>query len=123
MRRTRCGRGGAINMFGSGLAVSFTKLLSTAWTSSLPRNGVRELKRRSSLTPSMNSCAISKMTRRNRREVIDAIDEFLCNFENDAKKSPGLSSLRGNGEQLAFRPSDSPMMWSITFDEDGFQVR
>ena len=54
--------------------------------------------------------------------VIDAIDEFLCNFENDAKKSPGLSSLRGNGEQLAFRPSDSPMMWSITFDEDGFQV-
>ena len=54
--------------------------------------------------------------------VIDAIDEFLCNFENDAKKSPGRSSLRGNGEKLAFRPSDSQTMWLITFDEDGFRV-
>ena len=54
--------------------------------------------------------------------ALDAIDEFLTNFENDLKKSPGRSPLRGNGETLAIRSSDTPTLWSITLNEDGFVV-
>jgi uncharacterized protein (TIGR03083 family) len=54
--------------------------------------------------------------------VVDAIDEFLINFENDAKRSPGTSSLRGRDERLVFRPDDSSAMWSIAFDEEGFRI-
>lgn len=54
--------------------------------------------------------------------AIDAIDEYLSNFEKVATHSPELSQLRGNGGTLAFRPIDSTVMWSITFDEEGFRV-
>lgn len=54
--------------------------------------------------------------------ALDAIDEYLYNIEKVAKRSPDLSSLRGNGERLAFRDRDSEVLWSISFGEDGFEV-
>jgi uncharacterized protein (TIGR03083 family) len=54
--------------------------------------------------------------------ALDAIDEFLTNFENDLKRSSGRSPLRGNGETLAFRSKDAPTLWSMTLNEDGFVV-
>jgi uncharacterized protein (TIGR03083 family) len=54
--------------------------------------------------------------------ALDAIDEYLSNIEKVATNSPDLSQLRGNGETLLFRPHDSPVKWSITFDGEGFRV-
>jgi len=54
--------------------------------------------------------------------AIDAIDEYLFNFERVAGHSPDLSLLRGHGEKMTFRIRDVDTLWSITFDEDGFNV-
>lgn len=54
--------------------------------------------------------------------VLDAIDEYLSNFEKVARQSPELSLLRGHGEKLAFRVKGDETLWSITFSEDGFNV-
>lgn len=54
--------------------------------------------------------------------VLDAIDEYLSNFEKVARQSPELSLLRGHGEKLAFRVKGDETLWSITFSEDGFSV-
>lgn len=52
----------------------------------------------------------------------DAIDEFLSNMEHVAIHSPEPSPLRGKGETLVFRVSDTETRWSITLGEDGFTV-
>lgn len=54
--------------------------------------------------------------------AIDAVDEYLSNLEKVAKHSPDLSLLRGHGERLAFRVSDSETLWSITLADDGFDL-
>jgi uncharacterized protein (TIGR03083 family) len=51
----------------------------------------------------------------------DAIDEYLSNAEKVARYSSGLSPLRGHGERLAFRASDTGTLWLITLEE-GFSV-
>jgi len=56
--------------------------------------------------------------------AVDAVDEYLSNLEKVAKHSPELSLLRGRGERLAFRISDSVSeeLWSITLSDEGFSV-
>jgi uncharacterized protein (TIGR03083 family) len=54
--------------------------------------------------------------------AIDAIDEYLSNIEKVGRHSPELEPLRGHGEKLAFRIRDTPTLWVVTFDEDGFNV-
>jgi uncharacterized protein (TIGR03083 family) len=54
--------------------------------------------------------------------ALDAIDEYLSNIEKVGKYSPELSLLRGRGEILAFRDSESGRLWSITLGEEGFSV-
>jgi uncharacterized protein (TIGR03083 family) len=54
--------------------------------------------------------------------AIDAIDEHLANFEGVSARSPEPSPLRGHGETLVFRVSDSTALWSIAFGEEGFSV-
>jgi uncharacterized protein (TIGR03083 family) len=51
----------------------------------------------------------------------DAIDEFLSNIQKVTNASPE-SSLRGDGERLAFRASDTNAVWSITLRDGGFDV-
>ena len=50
--------------------------------------------------------------------------KYLSNLEKVAKHSPELSLLRGRGERLAFRISDSVSeeLWSITLSDEGFSV-
>jgi uncharacterized protein (TIGR03083 family) len=52
----------------------------------------------------------------------DALDEYLSNIEKVAKSSPELAQLRGRGEKLALRASDTGALWSISFGEDGFRL-
>jgi uncharacterized protein (TIGR03083 family) len=52
----------------------------------------------------------------------DAIDEFLGNVEKVGAHSSELAQLRGHGEKLALRASDSETLWVVTFDDDGFRV-
>jgi uncharacterized membrane protein len=54
--------------------------------------------------------------------AIDAIDEYLSNIEKVAKHAPELSQLRGHGETLAFRIDDNETLWSVTFNDDGFDL-
>jgi uncharacterized protein (TIGR03083 family) len=54
--------------------------------------------------------------------AVDAIDEYLSNIEEVGKHPPDLAQLRGHGERLAFRVSDTATLWAITLDEDGFSV-
>jgi uncharacterized protein (TIGR03083 family) len=54
--------------------------------------------------------------------AIDAIDEFLANLEKVSKHSPALAPLRGHGKRLAFRVHGTETLWTITFDDDGFEV-
>jgi len=54
--------------------------------------------------------------------AIDAIDEYLSNIEPIGARLPELSLLRGHGESLVFRVSDSEELWSITLGELGFNV-
>jgi hypothetical protein len=54
--------------------------------------------------------------------ALDAIDEYLSNIEKVGKHSPELAALRGHGEKITFRDSDSEAIWTITLGEDGFSV-
>lgn len=54
--------------------------------------------------------------------AIDAIDEYLSNIEGIGAHLPELSLLRGHGEKLVFRVSDSETLWSITLGEEGFNI-
>jgi uncharacterized protein (TIGR03083 family) len=56
------------------------------------------------------------------RIAADAIDEYLSNIAKVAKFSPELSLLRGHGEKLALRTSDTGVLWTISFGEDGFSL-
>ena len=66
--------------------------------------------------------AANRIPRSDPTVSIDAIDEYLSNLEFVSKRSPELSSLRGNGECLRFRPDDSSAMWTVIFDGAGFRV-
>ncbi len=52
----------------------------------------------------------------------DAIDEFLVNLSDAARFSPGVREIRGRGERLGIRTSDSEMSWVVELSEDGFRV-
>src|ERR1700691_2305803 len=48
--------------------------------------------------------------------AVDAIDEYLANIETVVKHAPELAALRGHGEKIAFRDSETGTHWSITLD-------
>jgi len=52
----------------------------------------------------------------------DAIDEFLANLSRAAYFSPRVKDLRGEGERLAFRPTDQDRSWVVTLRPDGFEA-
>ena len=54
--------------------------------------------------------------------ALDAIDEYFSNLEKASTYSPDLTALRGQGERLAFRDSESGTHWSLTLGEHGVGV-
>jgi len=54
--------------------------------------------------------------------AVDAIDELLSNLASAAVFSPGVRELRGNGQRLSIRETDTGVSWSIELHDDGFVV-
>jgi len=52
----------------------------------------------------------------------DTIDEFLSNLAAAAYFSPKVVLLRGNGESIAFRASDTGQAWTVALRPDRFDV-
>lgn len=52
----------------------------------------------------------------------DAIEEFLTNLAPAATFSPNVRLLRGNGERLAVRATDTDAAWTILLTPAGFSV-
>ena len=86
IRTMRCGRGGWISTCDSGPVDNYTRPWSTVWTFKIAAH----------VEPEASSTV-----------ALDAIDEYLSNIEKVGKYSPELSLLRGRGEILAFRDSES----------------
>ena len=54
-------------------------------------------------------------------QATDGVDEFLANLAFAAHFSPNVLELRGTGERLAFRATDSGASWSVRLNPDGFE--
>ncbi len=55
--------------------------------------------------------------------VADTIDEFLDNLASAVYFSPKVARLRGNGESILFRATDTGQAWTVGFFPDRFEVR
>jgi uncharacterized protein (TIGR03083 family) len=53
----------------------------------------------------------------------DTIDEFLDNLAAAEYFSPAVARLRGNGESILFRATDTGNAWRVALDPDRFDVR
>ncbi len=52
----------------------------------------------------------------------DIIDEFLANLAAAEYFSPKVARLRGNGERIMFRTTDSGHAWTVELQQDRFDV-
>ncbi|MFF8790705.1 maleylpyruvate isomerase family mycothiol-dependent enzyme [Streptomyces sp. NPDC015125] len=52
----------------------------------------------------------------------DGVDEFLVNLPFATSFAPGVAHLRGNGETLRFRCTDTAGEWLVRLRPDGFEV-
>jgi uncharacterized protein (TIGR03083 family) len=66
--------------------------------------------------------AASRTPRAESSIALDAIDEYFSNLETVSSYAPDLAALRGHGERLAFRDSESGTHWSVTLAENGVSV-
>ena len=54
--------------------------------------------------------------------ALDAIDEFVTNLSAAAVFSPGVRQLRGDGQRLELRESETGERWTITLHGEGFDI-
>ncbi|MCZ1006672.1 maleylpyruvate isomerase family mycothiol-dependent enzyme [Streptomyces lydicus] len=66
--------------------------------------------------------AVGLRTEIDRVLAADGVDEFLVNLPFATSFAPGVAHLRGNGETLRFRCTDTVGDWLVRLHPDGFEV-
>ncbi|WP_329127351.1 maleylpyruvate isomerase family mycothiol-dependent enzyme [Streptomyces caniferus] len=66
--------------------------------------------------------AVGARTEIDRVLAADGVDEFLVNLPFATSFAPGVAHLRGNGETLRFRCTDTAGDWLVRLRPDGFGV-